>query len=76
MNWAKTHQENRGGSSEGWYERKGFYRKEGRARKLLAKEKDYFRQGRFPSGGRTGVLMQTTSLLLTGEAETTIRLGT
>ena len=40
----------------------GFYRKEGEARALLAKERMYsFRQGHFPFGGTAGgVFMQIT----------------
>ena len=45
------------GSFKELYKMEDFYRKEGGARKLLAKEKDCPLQGHFPLGGRTGGLL-------------------
>ena len=47
--------------TEELYKLEGFYRKEGEARKLLAKEKDFSGQGFFPLERRGGALILQTS---------------
>ena len=44
------------GNSKEFYKMKDFYRKEGGARKLLAKEKDCYQQGCFPWKEVEGIL--------------------
>ena len=66
MNQAASHLVNREVLPK-LYDTEGFYRHQlGRRRELVAKRKDWLRQGYLPSGGGDGLIRQIASVLCKG----------